>query len=191
MIFRLFICLFFVSFGSFASETGLLGGEYSLNFTVLDTDERYPVALQMQVSDGGVIEQVKIDYSSYHCRAEKGSVKKQADSFVISERVTKGQEVCLPSAYKFIAQDVPDYSKPSNGIFSKVLNLTEGREVATVISDISFKATGTTSFLLAFTTVHFFQHHKIYSKALPDKVRLYSGSTFPSLNNRFNSRIPS
>lgn len=148
MTFRAFIYLLLVSFGTSASETGLLGGEYSLKFTVLDSDERYPVNLQMIVADNGEVNQVKINYPSYHCQAKKERVSTHQNGFVIGEKVTKGQQICLPSAYKFIAQDKPDYRKPFDGIFAKVLNLTEGNEVATVISEVAFLPTETTSFLL-------------------------------------------
>jgi len=149
MIFRVVIC-FLISLGISASEqkTQLLGGEYSLNFTVLDSDERYPVNLQMVVKDNGVIDWVKINYPSYHCQAEKADFTPLQEGFIVGEKVTKGQQICLPSAYKFVPDFDPSYTKPFQGIFTKVFNLTEGKEVATVISEVGFLPTETTSFLL-------------------------------------------
>lgn len=122
----LLVVTFSSTASSFQNVNTLLDGYYHFDVVVLDQDGKYPVSIEFN-SLGGKVTQSIIDYPLYNCRASIFETQIVSDGLLFMEKMTKGEDKCLPSAYRFVISGLPEST--SDYIVKAIFNLTDGTEV--------------------------------------------------------------
>lgn len=85
------------------------------------------------------------DYSSYGCRATNRKVSYLANFITVEENVRVGKEYCEDSKYLIFPKTSPTNT---SDVFEKIINVTDGENINTIISKVSFTPNSYTNFLL-------------------------------------------
>jgi hypothetical protein len=144
----LFILVSFHSFQVWASST-LATGSYKVDLIVLDSDEKYPVSITFKSFTGkdlkNYVTDFNINYSSYGCKATNKKVSYSTNFIEVDENVRVGKEYCEDSKYLIFPKKTTTSTKD---IFEKIINVTDGKNINTIINKVSFTPNSYTKFLL-------------------------------------------
>lgn len=131
------------------AKTSLKTGSYKVDLIVLDSDEKYPVSITFKSFTGkdlkNYVTDFNFDYSSYGCSATNRKVSYSTNFIEIEENVRVGKEYCEDSKYLIFPKTSP---ANTSDVFEKIINLTDGKNINTIINKVSFTPNSYTKFLL-------------------------------------------
>ena len=139
MIFRIFFVLLFLfpayAYAELSYE--VMPGSYTIDATVLDKEEDYPVSISFVIDDIGKLFAGRIEYPTYGCKAKIIETKQQGNRLVVSEEMEPGFDTCMAAKYHFQINNKRMFS-PSKSDYFALLTFDEGQQLNMTIEKYSF-----------------------------------------------------
>ncbi|MFK5894102.1 MAG: hypothetical protein QM504_12845 [Pseudomonadota bacterium] len=150
MNFKILLFIFtIIPIGSFASNNILLGGKYTIKLHVQDPEERYPVTIQLLISDNAKINKAKFTYPTYDCIASFKDSLWSKNKVEIYERITHGKDKCEETSYLFHFKHGALYEENGSRI-NRITNRLGKLIIPSNIKSLTFQPTQLSKFRIKY-----------------------------------------
>lgn len=139
MIFKVFLALLVLLPASAYAELSyeVMPGNYTIEATVFDEEEAYPVSISFAIDDAGEFFSGRIDYPTYGCKAKIIETKQQGLRIVAYEEMEFGFDTCEASKYHFQINNKRMFS-PSKSDYFSLLTFYEEQPLKVNVEKYSF-----------------------------------------------------